>query len=96
MRHITAQAEAQQPTPEFFRPPPPPLPQPQAQTRAALTSAPVSREVPSGNRIPSIPSRINLSAEERQIAAASGISDKQYAENKIRMMRMKQTGEIQQ
>jgi hypothetical protein len=96
MRHIQAQAEIDQPTPAFFKPPPPPPPQPQPQTRAALTSAPVSRGVPSGDRLPSIPSRINLSAEERQIAAASGISDKEYAANKLRMMRMKATGEIQQ
>jgi hypothetical protein len=94
MRHLKAQAEHESPTPEFFAPPPKPTPEP-ASVKSALFSAP-SRQISNGDRNLSLPSRVSLSAEERQIAAASGISDKQYAENKLRMMRMKQTGEIQQ
>jgi hypothetical protein len=95
MRHLKAQAEAREPTPEFFRPPEPPEPPSPASTRSAMVSAPVSRGVPSSDRTLSVPSRVSLSAEERQIAAASGISDQEYARNKILMLRKQRSGEIQ-
>jgi hypothetical protein len=96
MRHLKAQAEVEHgPSPAFFSPPPPkPTPEP-ATVRSALVSAPISREVPDGNRAFSVPTRISLSPDEVAIAKASGITERQYAENKLRMMRMKQTGEIQ-
>jgi hypothetical protein len=94
MRHLKAQAEHAEPTPSFFAPPDPKPAEP-ATIRSALVSAPTSREIPSGDRALSIPSRVSLSVEERQIAAASGISDKEYAANKLKMMHMKQRGEIQ-
>jgi hypothetical protein len=96
MRRLQAESEVEHgPTPAFFAPPPPKPASEPAVRSAAMVSAPVSREIPSHDRAVSIPSRVSLSAEERQIAAASGISDKEYAANKLRMMRMKQTGEIQ-
>ena len=96
MRRLQAESEVEHgPTPAFFAPPPPKPASEPAVRSAAMVSAPVSREIPSHDRAVSIPSRVSLSAEERQIAAASGISDKEYAANKLGMMRMKQTGEIQ-
>jgi hypothetical protein len=95
MRHLKAESEAVAPTPKFFAPPEPKEAPSPASVRSALVSAPISREVPSGDRLPSIPSRVNLSADERAIAAASGISEREYAQNKIRMMRMKRDGELQ-
>jgi hypothetical protein len=95
LRHLTAQVEHADPTPAFFAPPQArPAPEP-ATVRSALTSAPVSRGVPSSDRTLSVPSRVSLSPEEVQIAKASGITERQYAENKIRMMKMKASGEIQ-
>ena len=78
------------PEPEFFRPPPPPEPR----SAAAYVSAPVSRGEVGGYREPS-PSSVKLSPDEREIARASGISETEYARNKIAMMRKQRTGEIQ-
>jgi hypothetical protein len=95
MQHL--QQQAGQDVPEPFRPSPPPAPQPQAQTRAAITSAPVSREVASGNgeRYQSHLSQVHLSADERAIASASGISDREYALNKLKLQKLKREGSIQ-
>jgi phage I-like protein len=38
---------------------------------------------------------VNLSAEEREVARSSGISEVEYAKNKLKLMRMKAAGEIQ-
>jgi hypothetical protein len=95
-----AQAQAQQQesamktTPEFFQPPPPPKPR----TAPSIVSAPVSREVPTGGPRPEFeenPTRVILSAAEKEVARASKISEVEYARNKIRMMRMKAEGQIQ-
>lgn len=89
-----AQAQANpaaQPTPAFFQPPEParsPSPSP-----ASIYSAPVSRQAPStGYREPS-PRSVKLTVEEQQIAAASGISDVQYAQNKLKMLRERASGQ---
>jgi hypothetical protein len=95
----TAQAQtptdaAMTSTPKFFEPPPAPKPR----TAPSIVSAPVSREVPSGGPRPEFeenPTRVVLSAAEKEIARASKISEVEYARNKIRMMRMKASGEIQ-
>lgn len=78
LENMKAQAAAQ--TPDFFKPQP--APAASAPSPASYTSASVSREVPSGYREPS-PSQVRLSAEEKQIARASGISDVVYARNKL-------------
>jgi hypothetical protein len=76
-------------TPKFFEPPP--ARSPAAPDRSAIVSAPVSRTVP-GYREPS-PRQTKLSVEEQQIARASGISDVQYAQNKLRMLRERASGQ---
>jgi hypothetical protein len=78
-------------TPEFFRPPP--APSPARAEPSAMYSAPVSRQAPSGSLREPSPRQLKLSPEERQIAAASGISDVQYAQNKLRMLRERAAGE---
>jgi hypothetical protein len=92
LKRLAQQATAEQPTPEFFQPPPPPKPP----TRSNIVSAPVSREVPSGRpREENNPNRMTLSAEEMQIARASGISATDYARGKLRLQREKAAGERQ-
>jgi hypothetical protein len=103
LAHLQAQAQAQaqhraepdmKPTPEFFQPPPPPKPR----TPPSIVSAPVSREVPSGGPRPEFETderRVVLSPDEKLVAKASGITEVQYARNKIKMLRMKASGEIQ-
>jgi hypothetical protein len=95
LRHLTAQVEHADPTPSFFAPPPAKEPPEPATIRSALTSAPVSREIPSSDRNVSLPSRVTLTNEERQIAQASGISDQEYAKNKLKMLRLQKSGEMQ-
>jgi hypothetical protein len=91
LREQSAAAANPQPTPEFFRPPPPPAPP----TRSNIVSAPVSREVPSGRQREENPNRTTLTAEELEIARASGISATQYAAGKLRLQREKLAGERQ-
>jgi hypothetical protein len=93
------QAQAQTPTEpamasnDFFKPPPPKPPRPQY----VPVSAPVSREPPGSRRsdFEDDPRRVVLSAEERQIAKASGLTDFQYAKGKLELQRRKSAGEIQ-
>lgn len=95
MKHI--QARAQTEVPEPFRPSPPPPPQPRAETRAAMISAPISRQAPSSNgeRYELTPSKINLTADEKAIADASGLSHVEYARQKLRLLKAKKEGTIQ-
>jgi hypothetical protein len=58
-------------------------------------SAPVTRDVPTGTyhgerRL----SRITLSAQEKEIARLSGVSQEEYALGKLELMRRKEAGEI--
>jgi hypothetical protein len=102
LQQLQAQAQTQTPTepamtptPKFFEPPPAPKPR---GPQGPIVSAPVSREVPTGEPRPEYqqdPRRVTLSVEERQVAAASGISEVTYAANKLKMLRMKAAGEIQ-
>jgi hypothetical protein len=85
---------ASEPVPEFFQPPPVPEPEPPAQ-RESIYSAPVSREVPTGGyREPSL-SSVRLTIDEKQIARNSGISEVEYAKQKLKMLRQQASGEIQ-
>lgn len=91
-RHITSQTHAAQTAePEFFRPAPPALPP----VQSAMYSAPVSRVVPSGGYREPSPLQVHLSAEEKQVAAVSGISEVEYAKHKLRLEREKAAGERQ-
>jgi hypothetical protein len=87
---------ASEPVPEFFQPPPiPEQDEPGDEPRESIYSAPVSREVPTGGyREPSLNS-VRLSIEEKQIASASGISEVEYAKQKLRMLKAQATGELQ-
>jgi hypothetical protein len=79
------------PEPEFFRPPPAPEPR----GAAAYVSAPVSRgEIGGGYREPSL-SQVKLTPDEKDIARASGISETEYARQKISMLKKQRSGEIQ-
>jgi hypothetical protein len=66
----------------------------EAHIRAEHVAAPVSRGDYARSIEPeqSSPSQVRLSAEERDIAARSGISETQYAANKLKMLRMKKSG----
>ena len=59
--------------------------------KEVVVSAPVSREVPSGGGQRS-PSQVKLTKEEREAAAYSGISEAEYAKNKIRLEELKRNG----
>jgi hypothetical protein len=63
--------------------------------RSHIVSAPVSRDRAPGGYREQDPRHVRLSAAEQQIARASGISDVQYAANKLRMEREKRNGERQ-
>jgi hypothetical protein len=61
-----------------------------------LHSAPVSRSIPDGSYRPlKQRGKVHLTAEERQIARVSGISDEEYARNKMLLQDKKASGEIQ-
>jgi hypothetical protein len=57
-----------------------------------LVSAPVSRSGRAGIGAAPAGSRVNLSPEERQWARNSGISDSDYAKNKLRLLAEKRAG----
>jgi hypothetical protein len=85
-----------QPTPEFFQPPAVEPDEPD-EPRESIFSAPVSRETPSAAGIyrePS-PSSVTLTVDEKQIARNSGISEVEYAKQKLKMLRQQATGELQ-
>jgi hypothetical protein len=79
--------------PAGFFEPPEPARSPAAPDRAALYSAPVSRTASPGSYREPSPRSVKLSPAEQQIAAASGISDIEYAKNKMRMLRERAAGE---
>ena len=60
--------------------------------RAAAVSAPPSRDVPSAGSGRPSPTRVTLTAEERAHAAASGISEIDYARNKLKLLELKKNG----
>ena len=78
----------------FFEPPPRAAPSPAAPDRSAIVSAPVSRREAGGPRELS-PRQVKLSPIEQEIARNLGLSDVAYAEGKIRMMRAKANGDLQ-
>jgi hypothetical protein len=90
-----ARKASEQPTPEFFQPPVPPPEPPAEQTQSAIFSAPVSRQVGSGGGYQPSLSSVRLTQEQQQIARASGISDTEYARQKLRMLQAQQAGIIQ-
>jgi hypothetical protein len=78
-------------TPEFFRPKAPPP----ARQQHAPVSAPVSRSIPNGgsrSEYQQDPTKVHLSVEEKEIARASGISEIEYARQRLRLEKEKRDG----
>jgi preprotein translocase subunit SecA len=95
LAHLQAQdtaPAAAQPASEFFRSPPTLLPA--EPSRASIVSAPVSRGEVGGYREPS-PSSMRLTVEQKEVAAASGISEVQYAKNLLRLRKEIDSGDRQ-
>jgi hypothetical protein len=85
-----------QETPKFFQPRP--ALERLDEPMAAVVSAPVSRGVPQGGDRQATqidPRRVSLSPVEREIARSAGISELEYAKQKIKLSRMKATGQVQ-
>jgi hypothetical protein len=55
-------------------------------------SAPVSRGAIGGYREPS-PRQVKLTVEEQEIANAAGITETQYAQGKLKMLRERASGQ---
>jgi hypothetical protein len=68
---------------------------PGQQARARPAAAPVSRTASPGSYREPSPRSVKLTGEESAIAAASGISDVEYARQKLRMLKAKASGELQ-
>jgi hypothetical protein len=79
--------------PAFFAPPPAPQPRSRP-SRASVVSAPVSRELPGNYRseFEADPKSVRLSPSQLEAAAIAGVSPRVYAENLLRMERMKRDG----
>ncbi len=60
--------------------------------RPPIVSAPPSRDPPSAGTGKQTPTRITLSPDERAHAAASGISEIEYARQKLKLAELKKTG----
>jgi hypothetical protein len=78
-------------SPQFFRPSP--VATPSRPSPASFTSAPVSREA-SGDRPARPPSKITLTAEEKEASRIAGISELEYAKQKARLIQAKARGEV--
>jgi hypothetical protein len=87
------QRQAAEQSPAFFRPETPRTPS--RPTPASYTSAPVSREVPGAERPLSLPTKINLSFEEKEAARIAGVSEVEYAVQKRRLLLEKASGSRQ-
>jgi hypothetical protein len=78
------------PQPPRSEPMPPSAP---AEPAGPPVSAPVSRGAQSyTSRAATIPSQVTLSPQEREMAKLSGISETQYAANKLRLLQAKAAG----
>ena len=59
--------------------------------KAPIVSAPVSREVPNGGT-PRSRTRVELSPAEKEHARAAGITEAEYAKQKLRLLDLKAEG----
>ncbi len=64
--------------------------------RAAVVSAPVTRDPPNAGTGRPSTTRVTLSADERSAAAAAGIDEVEYARNKLKLIEMKKNGHYTQ
>ena len=67
-------------------------PEPESNDRRIPVSAPVSREIPTGDLSPQSPSRVTLSAAEREHAKLAGISEVEFARQKLKLQALKASG----
>lgn len=75
----------------------PAAPAPTAERKSIPMSAPTSREAPSLSGAPTAsPSRITLTASQREAARISGIDEVTYAKNLIRLNELKKQGHYQE
>jgi hypothetical protein len=97
--HQTAATKLNEPPPEFFKPTPAPSPtsRQQAPSKSSHYSAPVSRETPTSriHEAEQDPTRMTLTPAEVEAAKISRISLREYAEQKLRMLRLRANGEIE-
>src|SRR5262249_8925567 len=77
------------------RPPPQPPVQAEGRRMSVPVSAPPTREAPSMRTGRPVSYRAPLTRDELEIAAASGQTPEQYQQQKEKMLRMKQAGELQ-
>ena len=86
-------AEAPAPAPATQ---PRPAPMPDDSYAAHIASAPPSRSEYAGSMPPpdASNSRVTLSAPEREVAALSGVTEVEYAKNKLKLLNMKKAGII--
>jgi hypothetical protein len=96
MEHLQQQAQTNSlepamnnPTPKFFAPPPPKPP-----ATPSHYSAPVSRQVPGSNRPDWQNGRTTLTLQEKEAARIAGVDEITYAKNKLKMLAMRERGEI--
>lgn len=64
----------------------------ETQQRASMMSAPVSRETPAGNGKRPSATRVTLTREEKEYAKISGVTEEEYAKNKIKLADMVSQG----
>lgn len=67
-------------------------PQPKPVSVSNFVSAPVSRDIPSGDYRRN--GQITLTPQDREFARIAGVTDAEYAKQKARMLEMKATGEF--
>ena len=67
-------------------------PKEEKQERTNIVSAPVSREVPSGGTGNRSNGKVTLSAEEKEFARISGVTEVEYAKQKQKLAEMKANG----
>lgn len=81
-----------------YRQPPRPSPssEPETQRKSIPMSAPVSREIPSLGGGNTTPSRVTLTAEQREAARIAGVDDVTYAKNYLRLQELKKHGHYQE
>lgn len=67
-------------------------PEPEPQRRSMPMSAPVTREAPSVSTGRATPTRVELTASQREAARISGVDDVTYARNFLRLQALKKEG----
>jgi hypothetical protein len=92
---VTTPQPSPEPVPSMPQATQPPAPERDDNCAPHIASAPPSRSEYAGSMPPpEVSGRVTLSQEERSIAAATGISEIEYAKNKLKLLQMKKAGII--